>query len=238
MLGKNKTRDKEWDTPRSLQVQDIWYTIQGEGPSAGVPSFFIRMTGCNLKCYYCDTNWDDEKDPYIHILDIFCTLDKLKEKYPNVKLIVITGGEPTRQNLTELIEGFIHRGFTIEIETAGTFWQECFRAPEVHLIVSPKNDYVHSAISTNVTVWKYVVSVNGYKPEAIREGLPTINPQRDGGNGNLYQPPYGNVAPIYISPCDEGLAEKNANRRLALDIVLSSQKYRLSIQMHKIVGAK
>ena len=64
MHGKNKVA-KRTDNPQSLQVHEIFHTIQGEGPFSGRPAVFIRLSGCNLRCWFCDTEWDDDNDPFL-----------------------------------------------------------------------------------------------------------------------------------------------------------------------------
>lgn len=62
MFGQNTPRRRE--SGGLLQVQDVFYTIQGEGPFAGRTAVFIRLTGCNLRCWFCDTVWGDDSDVY------------------------------------------------------------------------------------------------------------------------------------------------------------------------------
>ena len=59
MFGRNPTRGQVFDDGTSLTLQGLpWATIQGEGPYAGSPATFIRLWGCNLKCYFCDTDFE------------------------------------------------------------------------------------------------------------------------------------------------------------------------------------
>lgn len=110
-----------------MQISEIFYSIQGEGILAGVPSLFIRTSGCNLRCTWCDTpytSWNPEGTP----MRLGAILAQARRDWPNH--VVITGGEPmiaqqivllTKQ-LREVLSG-IH----ITIETAGTVFEpvEC-----------------------------------------------------------------------------------------------------------------
>ena len=83
-----------------LQVHSIFHTIQGEGPFAGTPAVFIRLAGCNLKCPGCDTEYTSKRKEMTvaQILDAIYEVSSI-----TTKLVVITGGEPFRQDLTRLL---------------------------------------------------------------------------------------------------------------------------------------
>lgn len=109
--------DKETD---SLEVVEIFSSINGEGPLAGQLSTFVRMKGCNLNCIYCDTSWANEKDAAFTAMssDEICNIVD-KEGIINVTL---TGGEPLLQkDAALLIEKLCYRhGHHVEIETNGS----------------------------------------------------------------------------------------------------------------------
>lgn len=113
-------------------INEIFYSIQGEGALAGTPAHFIRFAGCNLTCHWCDTNFSVTTK--MHVKDIV----KILNSVPNSgNLVVLTGGEPTLQNLAPLTAALIMDGYRIQIETNGTMLD---RIPnEVDWItVSPK----------------------------------------------------------------------------------------------------
>ena len=100
----------------SLLVNEIFYSIQGEGPNVGKPAIFLRLAGCNLRCEWCDTRYamTNVQSPMTNDQ----LLKKIK-KYP-CKHLVITGGEPLLQQsgLKELVSK--PKGYYIEIETNGS----------------------------------------------------------------------------------------------------------------------
>lgn len=98
-----------------MLISEIFYSIQGEGPSAGKPAVFLRFSGCNLKCKWCDTKYAWKKGKEMTISQI---IQKIK-KYP-CKHLVITGGEPLLQQdkLKALLSKL--KGYTAEIETNGS----------------------------------------------------------------------------------------------------------------------
>lgn len=99
-----------------MKVNEIFRSIQGETTFQGVPSLFIRTTGCNLRCTWCDTKYayDDGTDYTVE------ELLKIVEKY-QCRYVVITGGEPLIQNeVPLLVERLIRAGYKVLIETNGS----------------------------------------------------------------------------------------------------------------------
>ena len=105
-----------------MLISEIFYSIQGEGELTGIPSVFIRTSGCNLRCRWCDTpyaSWNPEGDN----MNCGKIIEEVK-KYPT-KHIVLTGGEPMIQKEAHyLCRELKHAGYHITIETAGTIAPE------------------------------------------------------------------------------------------------------------------
>ena len=101
-----------------MKIAEIFHSIQGEGLLAGTPSVFVRTSGCNLRCWFCDTpyaSWEPEGEKYeppeivSRVLDVDC------------HHVVITGGEPLLwPSLVELVNALREAGRHVTIETAGT----------------------------------------------------------------------------------------------------------------------
>src|SRR5690606_1018673 len=100
-----------------LKVNEIYHSIQGESSKAGLPCVFVRLTYCNLRCTYCDTEYAfyDGKD---------VSIDEIikRVKQFNCKLVEITGGEPLVQmeECLELMKRLSNLGFEVMIETGGS----------------------------------------------------------------------------------------------------------------------
>ncbi len=98
-------------------VMETFTSVQGEGVYSGVPSFFIRLAGCDVGCVWCDVkeSWDKEKHPML-------SLDSLVEEAvgSGVKVVIVTGGEPTMHDLAPLTEALRNVGMRIHLETSGT----------------------------------------------------------------------------------------------------------------------
>jgi len=96
-----------------LKINDIFYSLQGEGARAGTANIFIRLANCNLECKFCDTEFHSFKEYTIAEL-----LDFIKQF--NCKNIIWTGGEPTLQLTNQITFIFNSKGFYQAIETNGS----------------------------------------------------------------------------------------------------------------------
>lgn len=99
-------------TKKFYKVNEIFYSLQGEGFYTGTPAVFLRFSGCNLRCSFCDT---DHKE-YVSY-----TVEEIIEKvsaYPS-RHIVVTGGEPSMQLTKQLVDALHLAGFYIQVETNG-----------------------------------------------------------------------------------------------------------------------
>jgi len=111
-------KNKEIDSGELLPLMESFYTIQGEGYFAGIPSYFLRIGGCDVGCHWCDVkeSWDAELHPLTSVEDILKGLD-----YGTCDNIVITGGEPLMYNLEPLTSLLKKNKFKINLETSGAY---------------------------------------------------------------------------------------------------------------------
>lgn len=235
MFGQNPILKPDKGDGQTLKVVEIFPTLQGEGPYAGEPSIFIRLHGCHLACYFCDTKFDDPNDPVMDISEIAFAIGQARAKV-RTNLVVLTGGEPTRQNLGPLIAFLRENGFIVQIETAGSFWQDCLELSNVRIVVSPKTQYVHPMIAEHAIAWKYIIRADMVSHD---DGLPIEDSQKKDVFKKLARPPldveYDRTS-VYLSPMDEYDPEKN--RRNIEQVVKTAMQYgyRAGLQLHKIFG--
>ncbi len=96
-----------------MKVNELFYSLQGEGRFTGVPAVFVRFSGCNLKCPFCDTDHSSFSEmTEEQIVESVC-------RFP-ARHVVLTGGEPAMQITPSLVEKLHSEGFFIQIETNGT----------------------------------------------------------------------------------------------------------------------
>lgn len=262
MKGTNPIRKMSGpDDP--LRVKEVFYTIQGEGPLAGRPALFVRMAGCNLKCWFCDTDFEGEDvEEFVAVrLSLFIE-SKLKEN--GCRLVVFTGGEPLLQpRLSEVMSRLNSVGVSCQVETAGSVWHVNFDdviTGKPHcmttMVVSPKTPTINPMVAQRASAWKYIVRAD----ELDEDGLPNRSTQQkkhklvrlarpwdflsDGKGSAMFaprNPPEGYLGrcyaeQIFLQPCDEGDARLNARNATAAAAACMKYGYRLSIQTHKVVG--
>ena len=98
-----------------LRITEIFYSLQGESNTVGIPTVFIRLTGCPLRCVYCDTAYAFTGGKKIEIYEIIAQAGQYGTKY-----ITVTGGEPLAQPAClELITQLLDKGFLVSLETSG-----------------------------------------------------------------------------------------------------------------------
>jgi len=99
-----------------LKINEIYYSIQGESSFMGIPCIFIRLTYCNLRCSYCDSEYTFHEGKDMDIKSIL----KLIKQYP-CNLVEVTGGEPLFQdNCIPLLKELVYKGYNVLLETSGS----------------------------------------------------------------------------------------------------------------------
>lgn len=103
------------DPASGLRITEIFYSLQGEANASGLPTVFIRLTGCPLRCTYCDTTYSFEGGERLSLEHIIETAEKYQTPY-----ICVTGGEPLAQpNCLILLQRLCDAGFDVSLETSG-----------------------------------------------------------------------------------------------------------------------
>jgi len=103
--------------PGRLRVTEIFHSIQGESTHAGRPSYFVRLTGCNLRCTWCDSAYTFSGGGWMTFDEIFARL----ATFPPCDLVEITGGEPLLQRaVNDFMQACLDRGYEVMLETGGS----------------------------------------------------------------------------------------------------------------------
>jgi 7-carboxy-7-deazaguanine synthase len=228
MFGKNPIRPQELDDGQRLWVQEVFYTLQGEGPFSGEPAIFVRVAGCNLRCFWCDT--DFESSTYRPSLDAL--VERIQATRPAVcDLVVLTGGEPLRQNVVPLVERLLARDLRVQIETSGSLWLDLPEHARLFMICSPKTRKLHPSIAPRITAYKYVLADGEIDPE---DGLPAMSTQKAEEPCRIARPPAG--ARVYVMPRDDRDPQRNLANMQACTAVAMKFGYTLTLQTHKMLG--
>ncbi len=98
---------------KTYRINDIFYSLQGEGRQTGRAAVFVRFSGCNLSCPFCDTDFSGYREMTAE--ELLAAISDFPARY-----VVLTGGEPTLQVTETLIEQFHQAGYTVAMETNGT----------------------------------------------------------------------------------------------------------------------
>lgn len=110
-----------------MVITEIFKSIQGEGTRAGLPCVFVRLTGCNLRCTWCDTAYAFYSGKKMTVEEVFRQVNELSGKCseashrrPPIPLVELTGGEPLLQEeIYPLAEKLLSAGYTVMVETSG-----------------------------------------------------------------------------------------------------------------------
>lgn len=212
-------------TDGAVEIVAVFETIQGEGPFAGSPAVFVRLAGCNLRCPACDSLYTLGRN-FITPLEL---VEWVRARRPS-GLVVITGGEPFRQQLGPGVLALVQAGFGVQIETNGSLYWEDFPFDLATIVCSPKGA-IDRRLEPHINAWKYVISADAVDPT---DGLPTsalgmpTPPARPQSN-----PP---GVRVYVQPADAQDPETNmANLKAAMHSCFQFGYY-LSIQTHKLLG--
>lgn len=199
-----------------MKIMEIFDSFQGEGSFMGVPCTFIRTAGCSLHCSFCDT-----KESWAEGTNEMSPMDILKKC--GLEVVVITGGEPTEQPLTELKEliQLLHQAKKLVcIESNGTFEHyEDLGADWV--VCSPKAAASYAIFPEGVNELKYVVTEEFNPDVAISEAL------RERFKHH-----------IWLQPCDYRDERTRKMAAKVYRIARTDPRLRCGIQLHKVYGER
>lgn len=193
-----------------MKVNEIFYSLQGEGFHSGKAAVFVRLAGCNLACPFCDTDHRSSID--LSEEEILSRIGCFPSKH-----VVITGGEPTLQLTATLLSLLKQHDYFIQIETNGTRplpgcdidWVTC----------SPKGDYCSNADPVIEKIDEVKVVWDGKIDPAKYLSL----------RARVYS----------LQPCDTGNDESNREITAScINYILQHPRWRLSLQSHKLLNIR
>lgn len=227
------------DNGATLRVHGIFPTIQGEGPLTGHPAIFTRLAGCNLQCPHCDTEYTgpeahSDGEPGVRRLMVSDIVKRIRELHPGPRLVVITGGEPFRQNIAPLCQALLDEDYQVQVETNGTLPVSFGLPADVWVVCSPKAGKVHPSIAEVAIAWKYVLTHDSVSEV---DGLPLRALDHTAPARGVARPPENLIrGAIYLQPADLQDAEINQKNLQAVIRSCMQHGYTLQLQTHKLIN--
>lgn len=194
-----------------LKVVEIFNSIQGEGANAGKAATFVRLSDCNKNCSYCDTNWDTGTEMTVEEI-----LNEVQQY--SAQMIIWTGGEPTLQLTDEVLSHF--RDYYQAIETNGT-------RP-----VPSGIDYISCSPKVNVaTLQQNFSRVNEFRfPVSAGCSVPDID--------ELPLSDHYFLSPVFVGNAKQNLQLNPENLNYCLGLIQKDPRWRLSVQLHKLLNVQ
>lgn len=224
----------------TMNVVEIFRSIQGEGEKAGLPCAFIRLHGCANRCAFCDTKNSWSGTSYDTL-----TVDAIVSEVKNSQHVVITGGEPFLQatELMVLVKKLTNTKHQVMIETSGTeknedaldALREFAKIPDkVHINLSPKNDKTHSLYVETAHEIKILVGATLSEDPTTSELLENVFKQNCYKSENSFY-----LVPMFFQP----IVYPNNKEKTEAAIHKAIQKAkeygcRVSFQIHKYAGLR
>jgi 7-carboxy-7-deazaguanine synthase len=202
----------------TLKAIEVFASVQGEGLRQGQPTLFVRLSGCNLRCGFCDTKraWKRGEERTVDAL--VADVAALRAKFP-ARWVCLTGGEPLGQDVRPLVRALKRAGLSVQVETNGTY-------PPVAGIdwttLSPKPPgYDHHP--------GFLKTAREVKLVVCRDlGFDTLRALRDAFPARV---------PIILQPqSNAAWSMKKAMRLLELSLLAGLDDIRVSVQLHKTLG--
>jgi organic radical activating enzyme len=201
-----------------MKVNEVFYSVQGEGARAGQPSVFVRLTGCNLACGFCDSEFKSGKDmtnEELLIAMLHQVPQSARDRFMSGDLemwIVWTGGEPTEQLKAEHVQWFKDRLWKQAIETNGT------------LPVPAGLDWV----CCSPKVAEHVLKKN------FPDGVDELRYVRHSGQPGVPVPSV-HAKRLFLSPMFHGNKPDMENVQHCFKLCLENPQWSLSLQTHKLI---
>ena len=194
-----------------MRVNEIFYSLQGEGYHSGEAAVFVRLSGCNLRCPFCDTQHESGTE-----MDEADIVESVRQ-WP-ARLVVITGGEPSLQLTATLVDALHAEGKYVAVETNGTHPLP----PNVDWItLSPKDIFLgyEAKVELSIVDEIKVVYDGEHKPH-MYSGILCTHAR-------------------FLQPCDTGDPVRNAEIvNSAIEYIKKDPRWKLSLQIHKILNIR
>lgn len=208
-------------TADTLRITEIFHSLQGESRTSGLPTVFVRLTGCPLRCVWCDTEYSFHGGTRMSLDEIIKEVDDYGAKY-----VCVTGGEPLGQpNCLPLLEQLVDKGYEVSLETSGALDVSLVdeRVVKVLDLKPPASGESHRNLYENIEHLtandqvKFVIANREDYEWSVSKML----------QYNLV----GRVSDVLFSPVNDQLAPD----RLADWIISDKLPVRFQVQLHRVI---
>ncbi len=212
-----------------MKVSEIFFSLNGEGLLVGVPTIFVRLSGCNLRCQWCDTRYAWEKGTEKNVEDI--TEDVRKVDNTLCEWVFLTGGEPLLQDISHLVDALSLK-YRIGIETNGSLYKDVLRRCDfISVDIKPPSS---RNPTEDVDTFTKVV-------EAVRERGGQVKAVIADENDYLFVKTFVEThhvtAPLILQPCWGEMSYRELCR-LYFKNPITIRNIRVLTQIHKIGDIK
>lgn len=219
-IDSNKTGKDGNEKGKSLKIASIFCSIQGESTTQGEITSFIRLSGCNLDCSYCDTKWSHKDGTDMSLSEIISSVKKHKSKY-----VTVTGGEPLLQkNCFSLLQMLAEQNFETSLETNGTI-----DISEVHCGVRIIMDI--KCPESGMERFNYLKNTESLKPDDELKFVLSSETDYEWAKEIIYRLKLADKCKILMSPIEKTMT----SRQLAELILRDKLEVRLNLQLHKLI---
>lgn len=203
-----------------LRITEIFLSLQGETSTMGAPTTFVRLTGCPLRCHYCDTAYAFQGGQWMGLSDILCQVQQ-----HGVGHVTVTGGEPLAQpHCALLLTQLCDAGFQVSLETSGAMSIKGLdeRVAVILDVKTPGSGEAHRHLLGNYVYLKTIDQI---------KFVITDRKDYEFARSHIQQHDLSQQAAIWFSPSYEQLAY----RQLAEWILQDKLAVRMQLQLHKII---
>ncbi|MES2500631.1 MAG: 7-carboxy-7-deazaguanine synthase QueE [Pseudomonadota bacterium] len=204
----------------ALKIYEIFYSLQGETSRSGLPTVFVRLTGCPLRCTYCDTEYAFSGGSNMEIVDIMTKVNELGAHY-----VTVTGGEPLAQKQChDLLKSLCDTGYSVSLETGGAM--DIAKVDRrVSIILDIKTP---ASNEEKKNLWSNLVHI---KPSDEIKFVLCNRADYDWAKTKLNEFKLPEKCPVLFSPSFHDLSGND----LASWILADKLQVRMQIQLHKIL---
>jgi 7-carboxy-7-deazaguanine synthase len=204
--------------PPTLKINEIFPSIQGEGLRQGEPTLFVRFSGCNLNCQFCDTKYAWESGKEMTVESILEKIQKMHTAFP-ADWVCLTGGEPLFQNPAELVKCLKEEDFRIQVETNATFFRH-LGVDWYTISPKPPDYFCRPEYTKKAKEIKFVVT-KGLNLDVLKK----------------FRQDFPEKTPILLQPQSNSRSSgKHALKLLRKSLVAGLKNVRVTAQLHKIFG--